>query len=350
MNFDDMKLSVEALSGGKNTVILDDMGMPSIMVRIPRSFLDEIDVDTAHSLHSAFIVDGVQKDFFHASKYQNTVINDRAYSLPFKDPKDYVTFDQALTYCKNKGPGWHLTTNAEWSLMALWSKKNGTMPRGNNNYGSDHSAAYEKGIRTYGSGDTIYRVATGSGPVSWAHDHTNAGVYDLNGNVREWVGGLRLVDGEIQVIPDNNAAVNTVDQSATSSAWRAILEDGSLVAPGTAGTLKYDASNADGSGNILIGTDSVNVSDGSTYANQTLETIAAKTGITVPAILKELALAPVDASHGGDRVYMRNVDERLPQRGGGWSYSSYAGVFCLSLYVDRTHSGSDLGFRAAFVE
>ena len=32
-NFDDMKLAVEALTGGKNTVIMDDMDMPSIMVR-----------------------------------------------------------------------------------------------------------------------------------------------------------------------------------------------------------------------------------------------------------------------------------------------------------------------------
>ena len=30
-NFDDMKLAVEALSGGKNTVLFDDMGMPSVM-------------------------------------------------------------------------------------------------------------------------------------------------------------------------------------------------------------------------------------------------------------------------------------------------------------------------------
>ena len=30
-NFDDMKLAVEALSGGKNTVLFDDMGMPSIV-------------------------------------------------------------------------------------------------------------------------------------------------------------------------------------------------------------------------------------------------------------------------------------------------------------------------------
>ena len=28
-NFDDLKLSIEALSGGKNTVLFDDLGMPS---------------------------------------------------------------------------------------------------------------------------------------------------------------------------------------------------------------------------------------------------------------------------------------------------------------------------------
>lgn len=31
-NFDDMKLAVEALSGGKNTVLFDDLGMPSIKI------------------------------------------------------------------------------------------------------------------------------------------------------------------------------------------------------------------------------------------------------------------------------------------------------------------------------
>jgi len=41
-NFDDLKLAVEALSGGKNTVLFDDdlgtggESFPSIMVRIPQ--------------------------------------------------------------------------------------------------------------------------------------------------------------------------------------------------------------------------------------------------------------------------------------------------------------------------
>ena len=42
--------------------------------------------------------------------------------------------------------------------------------------------------------------------MGWSHDGTPFGIWDLNGNVWEWVGELRIVDGEIQVIPDNDAA------------------------------------------------------------------------------------------------------------------------------------------------
>ena len=35
-NFDAIKLAVEGATGGKNTVLFDDLGNPSIMVRIPK--------------------------------------------------------------------------------------------------------------------------------------------------------------------------------------------------------------------------------------------------------------------------------------------------------------------------
>jgi presenilin-like A22 family membrane protease len=59
-NFDNLKLSVEALSGGKNTVILDDIGMPSIMVVINKLYLDDIIAGAPHTVHPAFIVNGVK--------------------------------------------------------------------------------------------------------------------------------------------------------------------------------------------------------------------------------------------------------------------------------------------------
>jgi len=345
-NFDDLKLTTEALSGGKNTVLLDDMGMPSVMVKVPKFKISDVITGGTDIVHPAFVVDGVEKDAIYISKYQNIVVNDRAYSLPGKDPRATVTFDQAKTYSENKGAGWHLMTNAEWAAIALWCKKNGFMPRGNNNYGSDTGAAHEKGVMTYMADATkIGRVATGSGPASWAHDNTNNGIFDMNGNVNEWVAGWRLVAGEIQVIPYNNAA-KSIDQGASSLLWKAIAADGSLVDPGTADTLKWDYANS----KITLCKTITTQADAS--RSTAFESLAVADGVTVPEILKALAIHPADAnSHGGDTIYMNNGAglERLPFRGGGWNFTSGAGVFYAYLLNPRSFSYSNIGFRSAYV-
>ena len=41
-NFDDFKLAIEALSGGKNTIILDDREMPSVVVPFPRLKMSDL--------------------------------------------------------------------------------------------------------------------------------------------------------------------------------------------------------------------------------------------------------------------------------------------------------------------
>ncbi|MCP6237317.1 hypothetical protein NL436_27935, partial [Klebsiella pneumoniae] len=80
------------------------------------------------------------------------------------------------------------------------------------------------------------RTLTGAGPVTWRHDGTPAGIADLVGNIWEFTPGLRLVDGEIQVLANNDAA--TASDFTDAAPWKAVLQDGSLVAPGTSGTLK----------------------------------------------------------------------------------------------------------------
>lgn len=87
-NFDDMKLAVEALSGGKNTVLLDDRGMPSIMVAFPKFKISDVIAGGSENIHPAFSVGGAEKDVVYVSKFQNIVMNDRAYSLPFNGPED----------------------------------------------------------------------------------------------------------------------------------------------------------------------------------------------------------------------------------------------------------------------
>ena len=345
-NFDDLKLSIEALSGGKNTVLFDDLGMPSVMVPFPKLKMSDLIAGGSENIHPAFSVDGVEKSVIYVSKYQNIVLNERGYSLPMRDPRASLNFDQAVAYCRNKGKGWSLTPYSLWSAIALWCRKNGTMPRGNNNYGADHAYGHEKGVPTYYESGKIARCATGSGPNTWNHNWMPDGIADLNGNVWEWCAGMRLMNGEIQIIPYANCMAADASMGASSTLWKAIAADGTLVEPGTAGTLKYNYV----SGHIQLTSGDITPEDtwrGDTYQNMTLDS-----ALTVPEIAKALLIYPDEpgGDYGGDGHYMNNSGERLPLCGGIWISASNAGVFFVSLGYPRSGSGADIGFRSAYCE
>ena len=345
-NFDDLKLSIEALSGGKNTVLFDDLGMPSVMVPFPKLKMSDLIAGGSENIHPAFSVDGVEKSVIYVSKYQNIVLNERGYSLPMRDPRASLNFDQAVAYCRNKGKGWSLTPYSLWSAIALWCRKNGTMPRGNNNYGADHAYGHEKGVPTYYESGKIARCATGSGPNTWNHNWMPDGIADLNGNVWEWCAGMRLMNGEIQIIPYANCMAADASMGASSTLWKAIAADGTLVEPGTAGTLKYNYV----SGHIQLTSGDITPEDtwrGDTYQNMTLDS-----ALTVPEIAKALLIYPDEpgGDYGGDGHYMNNSGERLPRCGGYWSSTSDAGVFSVNLSAPRSDSDSYIGFRSAYCE
>lgn len=345
-NFDDLKLSIEALSGGKNTVLFDDLGMPSVMVPFPKLKMSDLIAGGSENIHPAFSVDGVEKSVIYVSKYQNIVLNERGYSLPMRDPRANLNFDQAVTYCRNKGKGWSLTPYSLWSAIALWCRKNGTMPRGNNNYGADHAYGHEKGVPTYYESGKIARCATGSGPNTWNHNWMPDGIADLNGNVWEWCAGMRLMNGEIQIIPYANCMAADASMGASSTLWKAIAADGTLVEPGSAGTLKYNYV----SGHIQLTSGDITPEDtwrGDTYQNMTLDS-----ALTVPEIAKALLIYPDEpgGDYGGDGHYMNNSGERLPLCGGCWLNASSAGVFNVNLCNPRSCLGTLIGFRSAYCE
>lgn len=352
-NFDDMKLAVEALTGGKNTVLLDDLGMPSIMVAWPKQKNKDLITGGADAVHPGSIVNGVEK-LMYVSKYQNIVVNERAYSLPGQDPAASINFDTSVSRCRKKGNGWGLLPFSLWAQIALWCRKNGTMPRGNSQWGHDESYQHEKGVPTSFESATSAshpgepnRCATGSGPATWNHNWLPDGIADLKGNVNEWCAGMRTDGGEIQIIPNANCMDPEVSLAASSTAWKAINADGALVDPGSDGSLKYDYQ----SGKITVTNGSIE-DDGSTYRGAQYKDIVLASGLTAPELLKALILYPDEPNgdYGGDYHYIHVAGERVPYCGGSWTGGASAGVFYVFLSHPRSDAYALIGFRSAFCD
>lgn len=367
MRFEEAKRALEAASNGRNTIITDDIGMPSVMVKIPAfRWCDVID-GGPDKLCSAFIVDGQEVDCIYISKYLNFIEYDRAYSLPGYDPANMVDIDDMRRACAKKGRGWHLMTNAEWCAIAHWCQKNGKFPRGNTEFGHDYHTKENEGIMSPKPLDGIVleaRTLTGSGHVNWSHDGTPYGIFDLNGNVWDAVAGLRTVDGEIQIIPDNNSALSP-DESPNSPLWRAIMPDGTLVDPGTAGTYKFDNTvSGEGitSAKMIKGAARINTKIENPHYNgeekdvdyaytfMPFQDLRAADGVEIHPILVQLGLYPVSETLQNETLFTRTTGERPAFRGGSWYDGKFSGLWDLYMRDERAFRFPDIGFRSAYVE
>ncbi len=347
---DSLRQSVEAASGGEQTVLYTAKGQPTYMNIIQKFDLSTIDASLS-GIHPAFIVNGVEKPEIFIGTYQGKLVNGELLSLPNVDPSATINFDNFSTYARACGAGHHLMTNAEWSAVALQCYKNNTQPFGNTYYGRSSENPLLIGRRQDGldPGNTsgTARTLTGSGPVEWRHNRKPSGIADLSGNVWEWSAGMRLMNGEIQVIADNNAALHTIDMSATSAQWKAIdAVTGNLVTPDgngtTTGTVKFANS----------GTADYTINGTNFGAIRNLSTTKPVSAAAL-ARLKALCLYPVvedTAKFNSDGLW-KTIDagERVPIRGGTWTNAAGAGVFALYLDYARSYASPLIGARPAFV-
>ena len=332
------RYAVERASGGRQTVLYDDLGNPSVMNIIPIFRYEDLGYskDMGAGVVSCFDVGtGTNKSEIFIGAFQSSLVGSRAVSLPRTDQATSVKFDTAKTYCANKGAGWHLMTMHEWAAISLWCMANGFEPRGNTNYGRAHDRYVERGRRMDGGlpGDTAGKasVHAGSGPDAWRHNNSPWGISDLVGNVWEWLDGFKLQDGQIIA-----STFNT--QAEASWAAQAAYFD-STITTGGAARLSDAVVNRLGA----IG-DNTN---GGTSANAAFNAMEKAGTYVSNQLLKRLLVEPSTVLPKGS-VYMRNYGERLPSRGGGWSYGSNAGLAALSCTSSRVTTYSDTGFRLAF--
>lgn len=329
-----LQCAVETLSNNSNTVVFDDFGLPSIMVRVPAMRENDVLSQGGDALHPAFAAGDGE---LLVSKYQCSLADGQACSLPLARPINALTLDEAVAYCRRKGKGWHVTPFALRMALALRCRKSGFLPRGNSNRGKNYLIPQEEGLD---GGDGL--VLSGSGPASWAHDGTPDGIFDLAGNLNEWDTGCRLFNGEIQVIPVRELFDYGADLGPDSPLWKAISPAGAYVAPGSQDTLKYDAPG----GSVRMGRNVLYPGTG----NCAFSDLQAEPGLRPPLTALLLGLYPEDTRDGYELGWrwIHTGGETMPLCGGAFRADDHAGVFFVGMTYPRSKNYELTGFRAVY--
>ena len=213
-------LSLKALreqinAGTREVSFKTDDGATTQMVYIPK-----FRVPTALWQAGAFPAQDMELGGFFIDKYQashkaathnargvadNPTIaadntTDIPVSLPGKVAWTDITHPNAKQACANRkinGVACHLVTMKEWASIAFLTKFLGHDIRGNNSWGRDYrdtnihenTGMVDTVMAAYNASysQAISRILTGTGPVSFSHNGLANGVFDIVGNVWEWI-------------------------------------------------------------------------------------------------------------------------------------------------------------------
>lgn len=347
--------AVEKASGGRNTMILDAQGNENIMVVIPRFNCEDVNaailagtgvnMQLGTGTHPAFRTNGVDRGEFLIGKYKASAgVGGGCSVIGGVQPRTSVNYDTAKSMSANKGANWHMSSVWEWAAIALWSLANGTVPRGNTNYGRAHDARYETALRADngmpGSVSGVGITYTGSGPDTWAHDHGAYGVQDLVGNISEWLDQMRLEDGRIITTLDNDPSI--VEENWHRHAAYFDSTSSSQTGNGDVGSsiLNSTITNRNGP----VGNDGY---DNPLMHDALFSTIAKDPSYAPNEALRRLLIESAGDAGLTGALWVRNYGDRFPFRGGYWAYGSDAGLGALYLANARSVANFGIGFRPA---
>ena len=355
-NFDLTNLAIQALCP-TNEILYDDKNRPSIMVKLAKKTYAQLGLGESTDVFPAWIVNGQEVDHIWISKYQNIVQDSRAYSLPGKAPRTNITLDNAIGACAAKGAGWHVMTALEWGALIRMCAQAGITPIGNNNYGKHNTETIYTGIPvTFENDGRTRHIGTGTGPLTYSHDGTISGIWDLCGNVWEWTGGIRTVYGELQILADNNAADSSHSQAAAGTEWKAInASDGTLITPDGSGTTEGSVKMDWVSGKLTYSTAITDAARGD--HNLPFYNITVDNTIGDAAIKLLIALGMLPAKYGqtehdfayNQQCYFNNAQAERCFFRGGYCNNSIFGFPSFHGYYARSGSGAYIGFRSAYV-
>jgi hypothetical protein len=295
---DTLRKTVEKQTDGAVTVLYDDTGIPSFMLRVPRFKVETIDSSLGRGVHPAFVVDGKDVEEIFIGQVNATIIDGRAYSIPGEQATRSVNFDEARECCVKKGKGWHLLNNWEYTALVMYLVKN------RNRY-------FVK---------------------EWW----------------DWIDGLKIVNGEIFTPSDNNFELPEKDWPSLGIFFDDVDGKPQLCKeithysePSPKGT---DDDRDDGYTHLgRLSQLEYSVSPEkkeNDFSNTELETLA--------QMLIHPSATPVLAETDDD-IWVRNYGERLPVRGGAWYYGVVAGLAALHLANRRSLVDGGIGFRPAFI-
>lgn len=164
------------------------------------------------------------------------------------------------------------------------------------------------------------------------------------------------MNGELQVIPYNNAIIFGYDLSTNSPEWKALNAKATnyadlFVTPSSNGTVKLDYVTSHWQWQDTAILNSENSIRSSTFAATTYSGLSD----FCRRYIQALGLGPDDGAsaedYGGDYFWANNGEaEQYAFRGGYWSFSASAGVFLLYFGSLRSNSSSNLGGRCCYYD